>query len=378
MNLEDFLEHKTLYYDKIELNAMQLAWQKLSSIVNLGFVVHIVGTNGKGTTGRFLAHYLSKIGKKTLHYSSPHISKFNERIWINGEDISDENLEKSHQKLQTILDSELLDRLTYFEYTTLLAILLSDNFDFLIFEAGLGGEFDATSVVPRVLSLITTIDFDHQAFLGNTIDEIAATKLRSCQNDLIIGHQVHQEIYNKANELFEPQKILHFDKNLEIPNFLNLPNYLQNNLRLSCAALHYCGFEINFELFLDTKITGRFHKISPNITIDVGHNPLAAREIAKTLGEQKINIIYGSYKDKDYKKVLEILKPNILQLEVIEIDDPRIENFEKIIEVANELKILAKKFDKISSSSQYLVFGSFKVVEHFLAYFSEQKGSENI
>ena len=376
MNLEDFLEHKTLYYDKIELNAMQLAWKKLSSIVNLGCVVHIIGTNGKGTTGRFLAHYLSKIGKKILHYSSPHISKFNERIWINGDDVSNEILENSHQKLQTILDSALLEKLTYFEYTTLLAILLSDNSDFLIFEAGLGGEFDATSVVPRTLSLITTIDFDHQAFLGNTIDEIAGTKLRSCQKDLIVGHQIHQKVYDIANNLFESKRILYFDKNLEIPNFLNLPNYLQNNLRLSCAALDYFGFEINFELFLDTKIKGRFQKISPNIIIDVGHNPLAATEITKTLGEQKINIIYGSYKDKDYKKVLEILKPNILQLEAIEIDDLRIENFEKIIEVAKGLEIVAKKFDKISSSSQYLVFGSFKVVEHFLTYFDKEKDME--
>lgn len=371
MSLEEFLEHKTLYYDKIELQTMQKSWEILSSYIKLPFVVHIIGTNGKGTTGRFLANYLVKIGKKTLHYSSPHILKFNERIWINGKDSTDFELEITHQKLQKILNQELLDKLTYFEYTTLLALLFATDFDFLIFEAGLGGEFDATSVIERNLSLVTTIDFDHQAFLGNSIREIASTKLRSCKNDLIIGHQIHEEVYNVANELFESQKIFYFDKNLEIPIFLNLPIYLQNNLRLSCAALNYLGISIDFAKFLDTPIRGRFEKIAPNIIIDVGHNPLAANEISKALSNRKINLIYGSYKDKDYEQILTILKPNISKLYAIEVaNDERIENPQKIIQTAKILGIQAEKFDQINSDEEYLVFGSFKVVEQFLVSFS--------
>ena len=92
---------------------------------------------------------LNNQNKKTLHYSSPHIVKFNERIWINGKNSSDEQLNDAHKTILSILPSNLISSLTYFEYTTLLAFILSTNLDFLILEAGLGGEFDATNVVKK-------------------------------------------------------------------------------------------------------------------------------------------------------------------------------------------------------------------------------------
>jgi dihydrofolate synthase/folylpolyglutamate synthase len=109
VNLEEFLEHKTLYYDKIDFTVVKSSWQILSQKIKLPFVIHIVGTNGKGSTGRFLAHYLHKTDYKVLHYSSPHIMKFNERIWINGNDVSDENLEIAHRFLQELEFSFLQD-----------------------------------------------------------------------------------------------------------------------------------------------------------------------------------------------------------------------------------------------------------------------------
>ena len=87
--LIEFLEYKTMYYDKIDFTIVKSSWESLSSKINPPFVIHIVGTNGKGSTGRFLAYYLHKKDYKVLHYSSPHIMKFNERIWLNGNDISD-------------------------------------------------------------------------------------------------------------------------------------------------------------------------------------------------------------------------------------------------------------------------------------------------
>lgn len=122
--LVEFLEYKTLYYDKIDFTIVESSWQILSTKIKLPYIIHIVGTNGKGSTGRFLSHYLNKTNHKVLHYSSPHIVKFNERIWINGSDVSDEVLEDAHRYLQDIYPIELLSKLTYFEYTTLLAIYL--------------------------------------------------------------------------------------------------------------------------------------------------------------------------------------------------------------------------------------------------------------
>ena len=106
--LEEFLEHKTLYYDKIDFTIVKSSWDLLSKKITLPFVIHIVGTNGKGSTGRFLAHYLHKKDYKVLHYSSPHIMKFNERIWINGNDVSDENLQDAHKFLQELYPIDLL------------------------------------------------------------------------------------------------------------------------------------------------------------------------------------------------------------------------------------------------------------------------------
>ena len=82
LSLEAFLDLKTLYYDKIDFNTIKIAWEFVRLYVKLPYVIHIVGTNGKGSTGRFLASYLHQSNYKTLHYSSPHILKFNERIWI--------------------------------------------------------------------------------------------------------------------------------------------------------------------------------------------------------------------------------------------------------------------------------------------------------
>lgn len=146
-SLSGFLDHKTMYYDKIDFSFVNRAFSILEKEIKIPFVIHIVGTNGKGSTGRFLSHYLYKTGLKTLHYSSPHIKNFNERIWINGADVSDNLLQNAHQFLTRIYDEELLLKLTYFEYTTLLALYLSKDCEYLVLEAGLGGEFDATNVV---------------------------------------------------------------------------------------------------------------------------------------------------------------------------------------------------------------------------------------
>jgi dihydrofolate synthase / folylpolyglutamate synthase len=375
VNLEEFLKYKTLYYDKIDFSFVKSSWEKLSKKIKLPFVIHIVGTNGKGSTGRFLAHYLSKNEFKVLHYSSPHILKFNERIWINGFDVSDEALETAHQFLQDLFEIELLEKLTYFEYTTLLAFYLSKDFDYLVLEAGLGGEFDATNVVENNLSLITTIGLDHQSFLGNTVEEIAATKMRSCDNKMLIGYQVFDEVVKTAYEVKE-QILEQRNRNIEIlavkefeKYSLNdkFASYLKRNLHLVIACLEELKIPINTKLFDDVKLFGRCQKIASNITIDVGHNPLAATVIAKEFENKKVTLIYNSYADKDYTEVLKILKPIIKELVIIELDDKRVVKKDELLEVIKQLNITNIETIKIEENEEYLVFGSFLVVEKFLS-----------
>ena len=382
-SLSGFLEHKTMYYDKIDFSFVNRAFSILEKEIKIPFVIHIVGTNGKGSTGRFLAHYLHKKDFKVLHYSSPHIMKFNERIWINGSDVSDENLELAHKFLQELFDIELLEKLTYFEYTTLLSFYLSKDFDYLVLEAGLGGEFDATNVVENNLSLITTIGLDHQSFLGNTVEEIAATKMRSVDNKMLIGYQVFPEVVQTAFEVKE-QILKERNRSIEIIEVKNFDkyaindkfaSYLKRNLHLVIACLNELKIPINLELFDDVPLFGRCQKIASNITIDVGHNPLAATVIAKEFENKKITLIYNSYGDKDYVEVLKILKPIIKELVIIELDDKRIVKKEELQKVIKQLNIINKETIKIEKNEEYLVFGSFLVVEKFLSLIGYNENS---
>ncbi|WP_151950161.1 Mur ligase family protein [Aliarcobacter butzleri] len=374
VNLEEFLKYKTLYYDKIDFTIVRSSWDKLSTKMKLPFVIHIVGTNGKGSTGRFLAHYLHKKDFKVLHYSSPHILKFNERIWINGSDVSDENLEIAHKFLQELFEIELLEKLTYFEYTTLLAFYLSKDFDYLVLEAGLGGEFDATNVVENNLSLITTIGLDHQSFLGNTVEEIASTKMRSVDNKMLIGYQVFPEVLESAYKVKEQIKQQRNKdiKIIEVKEFdkyeLNtkFATFLKRNLHLVIACLNELKIPLDLKLFDDTPLFGRCQKVLPNVTVDVGHNPLAALVLANEFKNKKVNLIYNSYKDKDYKTVLKILKPIIKTITIIELEDKRIVEKEELEKLIKQLELANNKTIKIEENEEYLVFGSFLVVEKFL------------
>lgn len=372
--LNEFLEYKTLYYDKIDFTIVKSSWDLLSKKISLPFVIHIVGTNGKGSTGRFLAHYLFKSNYKVLHYSSPHIIKFNERIWINGFDVSDENLEIAHKYIQKLLPFNLLEKLTYFEYTTLLALFLSKDCDYLVLEAGLGGEFDATNVVKNDLSLITTIGLDHQSFLGNTVEEIAKTKMRSVDNKMILGYQVNSCVLDVAQEVKKELKVeMNKEISIKIIEDFNkyslnnkFANYLKRNLHLVISTLDELNIPINLELFDDLTLFGRCQKIKNNITIDVGHNPLAANVLLKEFENKKVTLIYNSYADKDYKEVLKILKPIIKEIIIIDIDDNRIVDKNNLVNIIKELNIMIQNEIKIDKNEEYLVFGSFLVVEKFL------------
>jgi dihydrofolate synthase/folylpolyglutamate synthase len=117
--LTEFLASKPLYYKEIDHKRVHIAYERLKSYIRRPKTVHIVGTNGKGSTGRIIAHLAYKSGVSVGHFSSPHILKFNERIWMDGEDSSDEVLDVAHKKLFAILGKEISDSLSYFEYKLL-------------------------------------------------------------------------------------------------------------------------------------------------------------------------------------------------------------------------------------------------------------------
>jgi len=380
--LQAFLEEKPLYYNEIDYTRMPRVYQKIKSNFSSAKIIHLIGTNGKGTTGRFLATALFNMGYKTAHYTSPHIIDFNERVWLNGANTSYETLEIAHEKLQNILTEEDSHSLSYFEYTTFLAMLVFNGCEYIVLEAGLGGEHDATAVFDKILTLVTPIDYDHEAFLGSGIEDIARTKLNAIQNSAIIATQKHKEVYTIAKELSAIKKVsIHkvdeYLDNEDIKNVeqlseeLSLVSYLQDNLKLSISCLKFLDLKYKVENFSNSKLFGRVSKISNNIVVDVGHNPLAAESIVNALKDKKYILVYNTYKDKEYKKTLQILKPIIRHVEIIDINEQRIETKELLYRTLKELEIEYVSFNKCEKNNNYLVFGSFSVVEAFLGRYNE-------
>jgi len=375
-----FLENKPLYYKEIDHKRVHIAYGMLKPhIKRPPETVHIVGTNGKGSTGRMLAHLAFHGTLSTGHFSSPHILKFNERIWINGEDASDEVLEEAHQKLFNILGEKMSEELTYFEYTTLLAFVVFENCDVMILEAGLGGEFDATNVCDKELSIITPIGFDHQAFLGETIEEIAGTKIRSVQKQVLLAPQVYPEVIEVAKKickskgatLYSTMQNTSIDEETlndlqKIAQEKNWSMYLTENAKVALHALEILGIAYDVNDLRTIELFGRFYPLRENIRIDVGHNPLAAQAIVKAMEPDTV-LIYNSLDDKDYETILQILKPKVKYVQIIPIHSQRATTLSEIENALRKVGLEYEYYDgKIDADEHYLVFGSFYVVEEFL------------
>jgi len=375
-SFKTFIEQKPLYYKEIDHERVHKAYALLKPYIKKPTVIHLVGTNGKGSTGRIMATLLHEKGTKVGHFSSPHILKFNERIWLEGKDSSDEVLEEGHERLYEILGQEICDGLSYFEYTTLLAFVVMEDMEVIVLEAGLGGEFDATNVVAKELSVITPIGLDHQDFLGDMIDKIATTKLNSIEDRVIIGFQNSIEVEGIALDIAKEKNAkITFLKDLVLREEILLLTqemgwslYLYENALLAVNALDILGLEYDIESLKKVKLFGRFYKLMPNVRIDVGHNLLAVEAIVEELKTQKekIVLIYNSLDDKDYHEILKTFRPFIKRVEILPIETQRAVDINLLHKSLEELTISYTNFQSIKEKNNYLVFGSFYVVESFI------------
>ncbi|TEY04582.1 Mur ligase family protein [Campylobacter sp. US33a] len=384
-----FLNSKSMNYQKIDYFMMFRMYEKYKNHLSLKPIIQIIGTNGKGSTGRFLAQMLCESGFDVGHYTSPHIFSFNERFWRNYKLESDEKLNIAHQKLQEIFKQDL-EKLSYFEYATFLAAMLFKDCDFVIFEAGLGGEYDATSVFLKQMSIVTKIGFDHMQILGNTLTSIARTKLKVLAKETICSYEQEKEVLEKLTKITLLKDInLHImqkecDENLKLAiktysQKYYLPSFLEHNLSLASVA---------FSVLLNSKekilnilkilpqldLRGRCEEITPNLFIDVGHNELAAKAIKERFLGQKLILVYNSFLDKDVFAVLKTLKPIIDKIQIYEYEstDRKLAT-EQIKQISNELNISCEKFTFFDEKNKYLVFGSFVLVENFLKEYFAKK-----
>lgn len=322
-------------------------------------VIHVAGTNGKGSVCAMLESVLRASGFRTGLYTSPHLIDFSERFCINGEPIPDSELEEYIRQLENAADHVAEERglrpATFFEISTAIAFqyFADEGVDIAIIETGMGGRWDATNVVIPLLSVITHIDIDHTNFLGDSIEMIAAEKagiikpgrpvVSAPQSDEV------QVVLNNAGQpiicsdeavsvlkVGNPQKlkIETHSRNLPPINLPMLGECQRENCAVTVTALEVLAdmldFEPEFKKGLESvEWRARFQVIQaePVVILDGAHNPSAARALVKTLKENypkhQIGFIFGFLNDKDSVEFLRVLKPSVSKAWTIPIEAPR-------------------------------------------------------
>ena len=309
--------------------------------------VHIVGTNGKGSTTSYLQNILTKSGYQVGTFTSPYITRFNERISINGTEIPDKDLISLVAKAQVLLNDleEHTDfgRPTEFELVTLLMFLYFDlkQVDMAIIEAGIGGRLDSTNVLSPELAICTSIGFDHTETLGNSLLDIANHKAGVMRENtpILLGRvstEVEHFFNQKSHDLQAPLAIIDREIQLlpkdnqtiqisydhwESPN-LKLPmlgQHQENNAGLAVTAAHLLAQ--TFPKITDKSIQegieethwpGRSEWIGNNIYLDGAHNPQGIASLKQVLKDnfanRRVHILFAGLRRKPLADLLEELK----------------------------------------------------------------------
>ncbi len=360
-------------------------------------LIHVAGTNGKGSVCSMLASILTESGEKTGLFTSPHIHDFRERIRINGEMISEEEVVSFCSQLRaSLLDFEP----SFFEITCCMALVhfKRNNCSIAVIETGLGGRLDATNIIAPILSVITNISLEHTQFLGNDLPSIASEKAGIIKPHVpvVIGRSnaLTQNVFqSKAND--EHADIVFCDA-LPLPDASSMPllgHYQQENVRTVYAAvdvLNQHGYEISNShihqglenLKRNTGIFGRMEVIqrNPLIILDVSHNEEGIRstlEFIQSENKGQLYLIYGSSADKDIDSILPLF-PSNAHLSLCAFSNARSLSSEELSGIAASINPAPRCYDSIrlaltetkklaSPEDTVLVFGSFFLISDYFS-----------
>lgn len=351
--------------------------------------IHIAGTNGKGSVSAMIANVFKTAGYKTGLFISPFIIDFRERIQINGEYISENDL---CVFAETVKETDV--QLTEFEFITAVAFLYfsKQNVDILVCETGLGGRFDATNVLEnKKVCVITKIGLDHTAILGNTIEKITQEKcgiLRDCPVVTTFNQEIEalNVIKRHTNKLFIPETESLSVQKCDIGNIYiykgkkyNLKlsgDYQIENALVAQKAVELSGYDISDDIICEglknTFFPARMEIISekPLVVLDGAHNPDGAnvlkKELLKHSGE--VTAIIGMMKDKDYPEFLKTTLSCCENAVAVEVRGmPRSLSAEELCETANKYckATMARSYTEAIEKARFLsgqkpifVFGS--------------------
>ena len=251
-------------------------------------IIHIAGTNGKGSTATFLENIFFAAGYSVAKFTSPHILRFNERILVNKEMISDEDVVRYCEAVMNVLEENGL-QINFFEITTFVALLYfkEKNPDFIFLETGLGGRYDATNIVKSTIAAITNVSFDHVALLGNSLYEIADRKAGIIKNRQLciyaqnlteLEEAVKRETDNSVNVL---EKYKGFQAELDNQNYKTIVKIVENKNSKESGNIKKSE---NIEKINNNKNNLKKTFILPLFGKFQANNFLIAYEIAKIYG----------------------------------------------------------------------------------------------
>lgn len=381
---------------------------KVASKLNLQVpdckVITVTGTNGKGSTVTALETIYHMAGYQVGAYTSPHLIHFNERIRVNKKNISDEDICLAFSVIEEARDEVVL---TYFEMTTLAALwhFKQHSLDVMIIEVGIGGRLDATNIIDSDVSVITTVDFDHQEYLGSTLDAIGYEKagiLRKGRPCVYADANPPSSILEEASKLeascflygkdyFFEDQIDHWEF-----NFLGEKKQLPKphiQLKSASAALVVSSLlndqlpvdqEHLFSAMQDIFIPGRLQLFRGTIDIlyDVSHNPQSARLLADTIRtlniKSKVHAVFSALKDKDIFGLIMPLKDCVNRWYPAQLDNKRAPSESLLLSKFRDAEIpvdtcynspliaFEAALKQAEAGDLIIVYGSFFTVSHVM------------
>lgn len=310
------------YKDRDEFKSMELTLCRMEDAASeIGInddiankIVHIAGTNGKGSTAHFTEQILSHRGMKTACFTSPHIKSVTERIRLNGEDISIDEFDSLFTELK---DAIIKHNLSYFEGLTLIAYkYFKDNKpDVAIIETGLGGCFDSTNILKNKIPVITSISKDHVEYLGNDILKIADEKIAIVKNNLIVFLGDNTEYMNKYLDYkLESKTIVRANYSDDYYEGFKPP--YSNNLKLAKSV---CDFICDGDLPADLKLMPCREERIGQFILDGAHNEDALSKLLPNYSG--CTVIFSSTSDRETHELLKIVEQSAENIIITAIPD---------------------------------------------------------
>ncbi len=406
---------------KLDLENIRRILEVLGNPQNQYPIIHIAGTNGKGSTSAMIASILTEAGFSVGLYTSPHLISPRERIQSRGIPISENAFTSGINRLKEAVNSLNKNSAmtpTYFELMTALALdyFKEEKNNFVVLETGMGGRLDSTNIVNSKIQVITNIDLDHTQYLGKTVEEIALEKAGIIKSGSYVVTGAEEKalgvIKERAREqnatLIELNKDVHFkilDKSLmgqkievittsqKYSIFLKLlGDHQSRNAALAIGVIESAnklGYEINHEAISigieKARWPGRFEVLSENplLVIDAAHNPAGAEVLVQTwkdyLKDEKAHLIFSALKDKDVQGMAKALAPIVEEVALMKVRSQRGCSIEQLKDIwkaflplekiySSNLQELSTTLERDSKSKNLiLVTGSI----HFLGEFLE-------